>query len=88
VKRLEHAAATVALSVAAAIGLSGCPALLIPGLAVEAVYEGYKYNKGRSESPQPGFGQSQSSTGEKKKQKKKQQSRCASAPLPQRSLRP
>jgi hypothetical protein len=60
VKRLGRAAAAVALSVAAAIGISGCPALLIPGLAVEAAYEAYKYNKSRSESPQPGSGQTQS----------------------------
>ncbi len=70
VKRLGRAAA-VALSVAAAIGLSGCPALLVPGLAVEGIYEAYKYNKSRSESSQPGPGQSQSDTGENKSHKKK-----------------
>ncbi len=69
-KQLGRTAATVALSFVAAIGLSGCPALLIPGLAVEAVYEGYKYKKSRSESPQPGSAQSQSSSGDKKRYKK------------------
>jgi len=72
VKRLGRAAAAVALSVSAVIGLSGCPALLIPGLAVEGIYEGYKYERSRAESSRPGSGQSQSSNAEKKNRKNKQ----------------
>jgi hypothetical protein len=43
-------AALAAALIAAAVGLSGCPALFIPGLAASAVYEAYKYEKSSQDS--------------------------------------
>jgi len=68
---MGRALAAMALSIAAAIGISGCPALLLPGLVGEAGYEAYKFNTSKSESPQPSSVNSQSTTGAKKKHKKK-----------------
>ena len=43
-------AALAAALIAAAGGLSGCPAPFIPGLAASAVYEGDKYEKSSQDS--------------------------------------
>jgi len=51
---------TAALLLAAAIGPSGCPALIIPGLAVECGYEVYKHKKDSSQNSGGGI-QTQSS---------------------------
>jgi hypothetical protein len=43
---MRQAVVTIALAVVAAILCSGCPALMIPGLA----YQGYKYEHNKNET--------------------------------------
>jgi hypothetical protein len=49
--RAWKAATLAVVAIVAALGLSGCPALIIPGLGIEAAYHLYKYQKSRSQSP-------------------------------------
>jgi hypothetical protein len=44
-RKAEQLLATIALAIAAAIVCSGCPALMIPGLA----YSGYKYEHDKNQ---------------------------------------
>jgi hypothetical protein len=48
----RQSVAALALLLFAMVGLSGCPALMIPGLGYSA-YQAYKYQKGAT-SPSPG----------------------------------
>jgi len=59
---------TIGLAVAAAIFCSGCPALMIPGLA----YSGYKYEHDKNQpaasaSPAPGTQSSKSTASQQQK---------------------
>ncbi len=66
--------ATIALATAAAIFCSGCPALMVPGLA----YSGYKYERDKNQpaasaSPAPSTQSSKSSTAQSDKSPASQQ---------------
>jgi hypothetical protein len=44
-RRLQRSIGTIALAVAAMLVCSGCPALMVPGVA----YQGYKYEHSKNE---------------------------------------
>lgn len=73
---------TIALAIAAAVICSGCPALMIPGLA----YSGYQYaHKDKQPEGTPSStGSTNSTAAEKKKSKVAQTAKSSTPPPPQK----